>query len=70
MSEESLQIANAAYVMGQTASALITAMGMMAKNQQCVLDSEALPYNKEDFDALIMEYGIHHNATIDTLFRS
>lgn len=51
----------AAYVIAQAACATITAMGMQADNDQ---HPEDQPHTKEDFDALIEEWGIHHNAVL------
>lgn len=55
---------NAAYVMAQSACALIEAMGMQADNQQHPQDQ---PYTGQDFAALIERYGIHHNAVITAM---
>ena len=60
------QMAQAAYINAQAACALIEAMGMQAANSQ---RPENQPYIKKDFDDLILHYGIHHNATVETLFR-
>ena len=47
------------YKMAQIVQALIKAMGMFAE----VL-KEPGKYSKEDFESIIEEYGIHHNAII------
>lgn len=52
----------AAYVVSQSICAMIEAMGMQAVNQSRTVAGLTLQYTKEDFDALIVKYGIHHNA--------
>lgn len=47
------------YQQAQIVQALITAMGMFAE----VL-KEPGKYSREDFESIIEEYGIHHNAII------
>lgn len=59
----------AAYINAMVACATITAAGMTAANSQAILDQKEPPYKKADFDALIEEYGIHHNAVLTTLQR-
>lgn len=66
--DDANKVANAAYIMGMTACAMIKAFGMIADNQKAQLDGREMKYSQSDFDALIDEYGIHHNATISTLF--
>lgn len=62
-------MAQVAYVQAQTACAMIEAMGMRAENEACRAMNETPVYLKKDFDAVIEKYGIHHNATVDQLFR-
>lgn len=58
----------AAYVMSQSICAMIEAMGMQAENQSRAVDGIQHKYSKEDFDALIEKYGIHHNAVHGYIF--
>lgn len=51
----------AAYVNAQMACALIEMEGMKAANAQ---HPEAQPHAKEDFDKVILKYGIHHNGVV------
>jgi hypothetical protein len=55
----------AAYVIAMSACAMIKALGMMADNQQREHRGESMAYTNEQFDALIEEHGIHHNAVIE-----
>lgn len=54
----------AAYVNSQAACMMVEAMGMQAQNQARVAEGELPPFLKEHFDALITQYGVHHNGTI------
>lgn len=54
----------AAYVMAQAAACLTEALGMVAANQQAVVEPGLLPFDKAAFDDLVGKYGIHHNAVI------
>ena len=59
--------ARVAFINSQVVCASITAMGMMAENEVCRMKGVLPEYYKEDFDKLINEYGIHHNAVIGYL---
>jgi len=54
----------AAYVMAQSASALVEAMGMLSENLQRVKNGESLAWNDEEFNSLITKYGIGSNDVI------
>jgi hypothetical protein len=49
------------YLYGMIVNSLITAMGMQAENQS-VSKLGIVVHNKEDFDKIIVDNGIHHNA--------
>ena len=57
---------SAAYVMSQSACALITAMGMYAANVQRENLGHSMAYTEEAFENLLTQYGIHHNAVLST----
>lgn len=65
---DSHQIAQAAYINAQVACAMITAMGMQAENMQRQAVGQSVAYGHSAFVNLIKEYGIHHNATVGSLF--
>ena len=44
--------------------ALITAMGMMSENMQRVQRGEPMTYVMDDFEKLMINNGLHHNAVI------
>jgi len=54
----------AAYIIAQSACASIRAQGMAAGNYQRMHRGENLAYTEADFEKLINEFGIHHNACI------
>ena len=56
----------AAFVMSQSACALIEAMGMHAENMQREQRGMAMAYNDTAFLDLVNRYGIHHNAVLTT----
>jgi len=49
-------------------NALITALGMHAENQKRLSNDESPAYTEDDFNKLIEEKGIHHNAVISRWF--
>lgn len=62
------------YIQSQVACALIEMQGMVAANVQAHIsrqpherDGQDLPFKKQDFDDLIVKYGIHHNAVLSVL---
>lgn len=59
----------AAYVNAQAACMMVEAMGMQAQNMARTAEGELPMFFKEHFDALIVNYGVHHNGTL-TIFRS
>jgi hypothetical protein len=67
---DSQQIANAAYINAQATCAMIEAMGMQAENKQREIQGYSIAYDDKAFFDLIEKYGIHHNATVATLFRN
>jgi len=54
----------AAYVFAQSVSALIEAMGMISDNMDRARKGESQAWDNEEFNNLIVKYGIHHNAVI------
>jgi hypothetical protein len=54
----------AAYVIAQAMCMMVEALGMQAQNQARIAEGEAPVFLKEQFDALITQYGVHHNGTI------
>ena len=54
----------AAFIVSQSASALIEAMGMVAENEQRKHRGESIAYPEAAFTALIDRYGIGHNAVL------
>lgn len=54
----------AAYVIAQSASALIEAVGMMSDNLQRMRRGEALVWDNDDFSSLISKYSIGHNDVL------
>lgn len=59
----------AAYVISQSACAMIAAMGMAAQNQLAAAEGASIPYGEYEFNALIEKYGIHHNAVLTVMQR-
>jgi hypothetical protein len=53
-----------AYSMTMIAQAMITAMGMHAENEQRKVRGESMAYVSDDFERLINDNGIHHNAVL------
>lgn len=56
-----------AFLISQTACAMIEAMGMQAENAQRAACGNSMAYVESDFIEVIEKYGIHHNAAIGTL---
>jgi len=54
----------AAFIMSQSACALITAMGMQADNQRAAHEGEPPKYIGAAFDELIDSHGIGYNAVL------
>ncbi len=59
--------ANAAYIIGMAANALIEAMGMHADNQHRLSRGETIAYDEKAFQELIERTGIHHNGIVSML---
>ena len=57
----------AAYVMSQSACALIEAMGMQAENKQRETLGQSMAYDEQAFLDAITRNGIYHNAVMSTL---
>ena len=57
----------AAFVMARSACAMITAMGMAAENDQRKALGQSMAYQDTDFQALIDQFGISHNAALNSL---
>lgn len=60
-------VQRAAFLMSQTACALIEAMGMQALNKQREALGHSMAYDDQAFADLIDKYGISHNAALHTL---
>lgn len=58
----------AAYVIAMAACVTARVAGMQAANQQCQIQGESPAYDVEHFNALLDEYGVHHNSVL-TLYR-
>ncbi len=56
-----------AYLNAMVACALIEAKGMEAENLHQVSCGNSISYGKEEFDSLIVKYGIHHNGAMTSL---
>lgn len=54
----------AAFLIAQSAAAMIEALGMVAANAQSASDRQ---FAKHEFDALIDRYGLGHNAAVTWL---
>lgn len=54
----------AAYVIAQSASALIEALGMLSVNLQRMHRAEALAWDNDEFNNLIIKYGIGCNDVL------
>lgn len=52
------------YTQAQIAAAVIKAAGMLCENLEEFRKGECPMWSGEDFDNLIVEYGLHHNALI------
>jgi len=57
----------AAFIMSQTACALIEAAGMTAENNQRLHAGHSMAYTEDAFLNLIEQYGISHNAVLNFL---
>jgi hypothetical protein len=55
---------NHAYAITMAVNTMVTAMGMMAENQQRIHRGESLAYTEENFQKLINDNGCHHNAVL------
>lgn len=55
----------AAYVYSMAATAIITAAGMVAENEEKKSQGKPPTYSEQDFLYLIHKQGIHHNAVIE-----
>jgi hypothetical protein len=56
-----------AFLQSQAAAALITAMGMAADNKDRELNGHQQQFLKPEFDALINQFGLGHNAALIAL---
>ena len=63
------EMQQAAYIMAQAACAQIEAIGMVQENAVDIANGRPPTYAILDFNALIVKYGIHHNAVIAFLNR-
>ena len=65
--QDAEKIKQAAYVISQSVCAMIRAMGMTATNQYRQNCGDQIAYDEGAFESVIREFGIHHNAVIETL---
>lgn len=56
----------AAYVIAMSVCCMVKAMSFNAANEYRARRGEAQAYPEEAFAKLIEEYGIHHNAVLNT----
>jgi hypothetical protein len=59
--------AKAAYIISQSACAMIAMQGMVAANKERELKGEVIPYDEKAFMDLMGEYGLHHNTVVGYL---
>ena len=52
------------YIQGQIVCAQAEILGMQAENMQRQHQCESMAYVRDDFQKIIDQYGIHHNAVI------
>ncbi len=55
---------SAAYINGMAASMLVRMEGMKAENVWRERRGESPAYNESAFEALVVEYGVHHNGML------
>lgn len=67
MSEASREIAQAAFLMSQTACAIAVMNGMVAENMKRAIAGEAPAYSEKEFNEVPAYYGIDHNEALTTL---
>lgn len=60
----------AAYIVSQSACAIIEAMGMVAANKDRESRGFAIAYDEGAFQEVIEKYGIHHNAVMTAISRA
>jgi hypothetical protein len=60
---------NIIYTKGMLLQAEIKMQGMIAENKIREQSGRSLAYGEDSFNALIEEYGVHHNALIINLVR-
>lgn len=54
----------AAYVMAQAACVMAIAHGMQAENNLRRMQGRTPTYTLQDFEKLLEQYGVHHNAVL------
>lgn len=54
----------AAYIMAQAAALNARVAGMRAENDWRISCGNSIAYTEEHFEAVVTEYGCHHNQTI------
>jgi hypothetical protein len=57
----------AAYINAMVASAMIEMEGMKAMNTELALVGDPPRYKYQNFQDVILSYGIHHNAVVEFL---
>ena len=65
--QDVLQMRQVAYVMAMSMSALARIEGMKAENAQREHLGYSMAYVLEDFEAVSLEFGTHHNAILSNL---
>ncbi len=55
---------SAAYIMAQSACVIAKVAAMQAENSALTAKGAPARYTSRDFDSLIVQYSIHHNAVL------
>ena len=61
------EFSRAAYVISQSAAAIIDALGMAAENQKRQAEGKSPAYGESEFYNLAIKYGLDHNSVITGL---
>lgn len=54
----------AAFINSQAAAAMITAMGMVAANQERTANGHTVAYDEAAFEAVVAQHGLGHNSVV------
>jgi len=69
MLDAAQQMQNATYVFSQSIAAMAKIQGMVSENQHRLRRGEVIAYDEKAFEDVALEFGIHHNAVVETLRR-